>query len=221
MYLKEGIYDEKVWGETSLAVSPLFDHKLLLFTYWPLRKGVTSTSISWKIHILKMCGQAGLKTIRDAKDVWRLSLPELVKPRDTDPGLSSMRAENSVPRDSGELDGFYLLLLLLGIPWVHWFGSHGKIHGSFLSGSSANFLEWRFSPAFMKGPLARENLKSVQKSRMTLSVRSGQETLFCYQVTMSYEQTLLELFQPQLPHLQINSFSLLQRLNVRGKVMPL
>ena len=149
-----------------------------------------------------------------------MSLPKLVKTRDTDPGLSSMRAENSVPRDSGELDGFYLLLLLLGIPWVHWSGSHGKIHGSFLRGSSANFLKWRFSPALTKGPLARENLKSVQKSRMTLSVRSAQKTLFCHQVTMSYEQTLLDLFQPQLPHLQI-SFSLLQRLNVRGKVMPL
>ena len=131
-----------------------------------------------------------------------------------------MRAENSVPRDSGELDGFYLLLLLLGIPWVHWSGSHGKIHGSFLRGSSANFLKWRFSPALTKGPLARENLKSVQKSRMTLSVRSGQKTLFCYQVTVSYEQTLLDLFQPQLPHLQINSFSLLQRLNVRVKWRP-
>ena len=44
-----------------------------------------------------------------------MSLPELAKPSDTDPGLSSMTAENSVPRDSGELDGFYLLLLF-GIP---------------------------------------------------------------------------------------------------------
>ena len=131
-----------------------------------------------------------------------------------------MRAENSVPKDSGELDGFYLLLLL-GLPWVHWSGPCGKIHGNFLRGSSANFLEWRFSTAFMKGPLARENLRSVQKSRMTLSVRSGRETLFCYQVTMNYEQSLLDLFQPQLPYLQINSFSLLQRLNVRGEVTPL
>lgn len=74
VYLQEGIYDEKVWGETSLVVSPLFDHKLLLFIYWPLRKGATGTSISGKIHILKMCGEAGLKIIRDAKDVWRLCL---------------------------------------------------------------------------------------------------------------------------------------------------
>lgn len=62
------------WESLERNFVSLFDHKLLLFIYWPLRKGGTSTSISGKIHILKMCGEAGLKILRDAKDVWRLCL---------------------------------------------------------------------------------------------------------------------------------------------------
>lgn len=74
-------------------------------------------------HTLEMHGEARLHIIRGAKDAWRLcSLPELAKPSDTlmDIGLSSMRAEKSVPGASGELAFFVVVVVAWNSlsPWI-------------------------------------------------------------------------------------------------------